>query len=82
MSEEALKDSMFAELKVLKMDKDRDWVIFAFGNYGKNYCERLGLDLEQMIVISNYVGFMVDSAVKLGFKRILLLGHIGKAVKI
>ena len=64
MSEEALKDSMFAELKVLKMDKDRDWVIFAFGNYGKNYCERLGLDLEQMIVISNYVGFMVDSAVK------------------
>lgn len=82
MSEEALKDSMFAELKVLKMDKDRDWVIFAFGNYGKNYCEKLGLDLEQMIVISNYVGFMVDSAVKLGFKRILLLGHIGKAVKI
>ena len=82
MSEEALKDSMFAELKVLRMDKDRDWVIFAFGNYGKNYCERLGLDLEQMIVISNYVGFMVDSAVKLGFKRIILLGHIGKAVKI
>lgn len=34
-----------------------------------------------MIVISNFVGFMVDSAVKLGFKRILL-GHIGKAVKI
>ena len=64
------------------MDKDRDWVVFAFGNYGKNYCERLGLDLEQMIVISNFVGFMVDSAVKLGFKRIILLGHIGKAVKI
>lgn len=82
MSEEALKDSMYAELKVLKMDKDRDWVVFAFGNYGKNYCERLGLDLEQMIVISNFVGFMVDSAVKLGFKRIILLGHIGKAVKI
>lgn len=82
MSEEALKDSMYAELKVLRMDKDRDWVVFAFGNYGKNYCERLGLDLEQMIVISNFVGFMVDSAVKLGFKRIILLGHIGKAVKI
>lgn len=82
MSEEALKDSMFAELKVLKMDKDREWVIFAFGNYGKNYCEKLGLDLEQMIVISNYIGFMVESAVKLGFKKIILLGHIGKAIKI
>lgn len=82
MSEEALKDSMFVELKVLRMAKDRDWCIFTFGNYSKNYCEKLGLDLEQTIVISNYVGFMVDSAVKLGFKKILLLGHIGKAIKI
>jgi cobalt-precorrin-5B (C1)-methyltransferase len=64
------------------MAKDRDWCIFTFGNYSKNYCEKLGLDLEQTIVISNYVGFMVDSAVKLGFKKILLLGHIGKAIKI
>lgn len=82
MSEDALKDSMFVELKVLRMAKDRDWVIFTFGNYSKNYCEKLGLDLEQTIVISNYAGFMIDSAVKLGFKKILFLGHIGKAIKI
>ena len=82
MSEEALKDSMFVELKVLKMARDRDWCIFTFGNYSKNYCEKLGLDLEQTIVISNYAGFMIDSAVKLGFKKILFLGHIGKAIKI
>lgn len=82
MSEEALKDSMFVELKVLRMARDRDWCIFTFGNYSKNYCEKLGLDLEQTIVISNYAGFMIDSAVKLGFKKILFLGHIGKAIKI
>ena len=82
MSEEALKDSMFVELKVLRMAKDRDRCIFTFGNYSKNYCEKLGLDLEQTIVISNYAGFMIDSAVKLGFKKILFLGHIGKAIKI
>lgn len=82
MSEEALKDSMFVELKVLRMAKNRDWCIFTFGNYSKNYCERLNLDLEQTTVISNYVGFMIDSAVKLGFKKILLLGHLGKAIKI
>lgn len=82
MSEEALKDSMFVELKVLRMAKNRDWCIFTFGNYSKNYCEKLGLDLEQTIVISNYAGFMIDSAVKLGFKKILFLGHIGKAIKI
>ena len=82
MSEEALKDAMFVELKVLRMAKNRDWCIFTFGNYSKNYCEKLGLDLEQTIVISNYAGFMIDSAVKLGFKKIIFLGHIGKAIKI
>ena len=29
MSEDALKKSMFAELKVMREDKNRDWVIFA-----------------------------------------------------
>lgn len=82
MSEEALKDSMFVELKVLKMARSRDWAIFTFGNYSKNYCEQLGLDLEQTIVISNYVGFMIESAIKLGIKKVLFLGHIGKAIKI
>ena len=35
-----------------------------------------------MIVMSNYVGFMLERAVELGFKKIILVGHIGKAVKI
>ena len=61
MSEEALKKSMYAEMKVMREDKDRDWVIFAFGNY---------------------VGFMVESAVKLGFKKIIMMGHIAKAIKV
>lgn len=82
MSEEALKESMFTELRVLRFDKKRKWVIFAFGNYGKRYCEELGLDMEQLIIISNFVGFMIESAIKLGFQKVLLLGHIGKAVKI
>ncbi|MCJ8343622.1 MAG: cobalt-precorrin-5B (C(1))-methyltransferase CbiD [Cetobacterium sp.] len=82
MSEEALKDSLFVELKVLKESTGRDWVIFAFGNHGKSFCEKMGIDVSQMVVISNYIGFMIESAVKLGFKRVLLIGHIGKAIKI
>lgn len=82
MSEDALKKSMFVELRVLRMARDRDWVIFTFGNYSREYCKKLGLDLEQAIVISNFAGFMIESAVKLGFKKILLLGHMGKAIKL
>ena len=82
MSEEALKKSMYAEMKVMREDKDRDWVIFAFGNYGERHCIKLGLDVDQMIIISNFVGFMVESAVKLGFKKIIMMGHIAKAIKV
>ncbi len=82
MSEDALTKSMFEELKVLKANTTRDWAIFAFGNHGKRFCEENGLDLEHMVVTSNYIGFMIDSAVKLGFKRVLMVGHVGKAIKV
>lgn len=82
MSEEALTKSMFAELKVLKENSPRKWVVFAFGNHGKQFCLDNNIDIEQMVVTSNYIGFMIDSAVELGFEKILLIGHIGKAIKV
>lgn len=82
MSEEALKQSLYTELKVLKENKGGDFVIFSFGNHGKKYCEEHGFSPERIIVMSNYVGFMLESAAELGFKKIILVGHIGKAVKI
>ncbi|MGL5351071.1 MAG: cobalt-precorrin-5B (C(1))-methyltransferase CbiD [Cetobacterium sp.] len=82
MSEEALQNSMFAELKVLKENSDRDWVLFLFGNHGKQFCIDNNIDIEQSVVTSNFIGFMIDSAVKLGFKRVMLIGHIGKAIKV
>ena len=82
MSEEALKNSLYTELKVLKENRGGDFVIFSFGNHGKKYCEEYGLNTERIIVMSNYVGFMLESAAELGFKKIFLVGHIGKAVKI
>lgn len=82
MSEEALTKSMYTELKVLKENTTKNWVIFAFGNHGKRFCEENELNLEHMVVTSNYIGFMIDSAVELGFKKVLLVGHIGKAIKV
>ncbi len=62
MSEEALKESLYTELKVLKENKGGDFVIFSFGNHGKKYCEEHGFSPERIIVMSNYVGFMLESA--------------------
>ncbi len=82
MSEEALKSSLFTELKVIKENNKKEWAIFVFGNHGENFCKSMGLDTSQIVIISNYIGFMLESAIKLGFKKIILVGHIGKAVKI
>lgn len=82
MSEESLKSSLYTELKVIRENSNRDWVIFSFGNYGERFCESLGIGKEMVVVISNYIGFMLESAVKLGFKKVVLVGHIGKAIKI
>ncbi|MDP0487898.1 MAG: cobalt-precorrin-5B (C(1))-methyltransferase CbiD, partial [Fusobacterium sp. JB020] len=82
MSEEALKDSLYVEMKVLKENSDKDYIVFVFGNYGKKYCENIGLDSSNLMVISNYVGYMLEVAKELKYNKIILIGHIGKAIKI
>lgn len=81
MSEEALKTSMKLELSVLK-GKGYDDIIFVPGNYGKDFAESLSLNLDRLVKTSNYVGFMLEEAERLAFKRILFVGHLGKLVKV
>ena len=81
MSEEALKASMKLELSMLRA-KGEDTAIFVPGNYGKDYAESIGLNLERLVKTSNFVGFMLEEAEHMGFKRILFIGHLGKLVKV
>ncbi|MGL5656810.1 MAG: cobalt-precorrin-5B (C(1))-methyltransferase CbiD [Fusobacteriaceae bacterium] len=82
MSEDSLKVSLYTEMKVIRESSNRDWVVFSFGNYGEKFCESIGIKKDMVVIISNYIGFMLEGAVKLGFKKVILVGHIGKAVKI
>lgn len=82
MSEDSLKASLYTEMKVIRESSNRDWVVFSFGNYGEKFCESIGIKKDMVVIISNYIGFMLEGAVKLGFKKVVLVGHIGKAVKI
>lgn len=81
MSEDALMESLRLELSVLT-SKGYDEIIFAFGNYGLQYLRDAGIPNDKVVKTSNYIGFMLDEAVNLGVKRILLSGHIGKMVKV
>lgn len=82
MSEEAWKESLYLELKVLAARKIKK-VILIFGNYGEDFaCQSLGLKDKPMIKMSNFVGYALKAAAELGFTKILLIGDIGKLIKV
>ncbi|HOO28923.1 MAG TPA: cobalt-precorrin-5B (C(1))-methyltransferase CbiD, partial [Lachnospiraceae bacterium] len=82
MSEAALLDTIELEMKQ-KMSLGEQYLIMAPGNYGLDFINRtLHIDLEQCIKCSNYIGDSIDCACRLGAKGLLLVGHIGKLVKL
>ena len=82
MSNRAMADTVRLELRQLRAAGARD-VLLTPGNYGETFArENLGLSMERHVTCSNFIGDAVDGAAELGFLRILLVGHIGKLVKL
>lgn len=81
MSEEAFKESIRLEMKMAMANKKQE-IIFTFGNYGINFCKKNGINEKNIIKTSNFLGDMLDEAVEYGIKEILIVGHIGKLVKV
>lgn len=82
MSNQALTDTIYLELKQLQATGTRD-VLLTPGNYGEAFArESLNLAMTNHVTCSNFIGDAIDGAVELGFRRILLVGHIGKLVKL
>ena len=60
-----------------------DYFVFVPGNIGEAIAKRiLEVDEDQIIQIGNFVGYMLAEAEKEGLKRITLLGHAGKLIKV
>lgn len=80
MSDEALRESLYAELKMRVLQGHRE-IVFTFGNQGEEAMYRL-FPGACILQIGNEVGFMLDSARELGVEHILLGGHPGKLSKV
>ena len=82
MSEKALIDTIRVELKQRRANGD-DYVLLTPGNYGCDFIRAgLALNPEQAVQTSNFIGQTLDICRELGFRGALLVGHIGKLVKI
>lgn len=82
MSEDALVDSIVLEIRQRKaMGEMR--LILTPGNYGADFLRDVyGISDERIVKCSNYVGKALDAAIDAGFTNALLVGHIGKFIKL
>ena len=82
MSEKALTDTIYLEMKMLR-ESGYSFCYAVPGNYGMDFlAEELEIDPDLAVKCSNYVGDTIDDAKLLGMKGILLIGHVGKFIKL
>lgn len=82
MSEQALVDTIRLELSQRRAG-GAEYVLLTPGNYGAEFIRTsLGLDPERAVQTSNFIGESLDLCRELGFRGALLVGHIGKLVKL
>lgn len=82
MSEKALVDTIRVDLRRRRAQGSR-YALLTPGNYGSDFIHHtLGLDLNLAVQVSNYVGDALDICNELDFRGALLIGHIGKLVKL
>lgn len=81
MSEEAIVDTIRAEIRVKAAGGLRD-LILTPGNIGAEYMQSISLDRTHAAECSNHIGEAIDFAALEGFRSVLLIGHAGKLVKV
>ena len=82
MSEDALISSIQLELRV-RAAEGIEHVLMSPGNYGIDFADgELDLDCSRAVQCSNYMGAALDGIADCGFKSVLIVGHIGKMVKV
>ncbi len=82
MSDAAYKYSLECQLDVA-LALGYQELIYVPGNIGENLAlQTMPVQRDQIIQMSNFVGYMLEQAVKKDIKRLTIYGHAGKLVKI
>ncbi|GMO29204.1 MAG: cobalt-precorrin-5B (C(1))-methyltransferase CbiD [Termitinemataceae bacterium] len=83
MSEAAYIETIRMDLHRLLIECGTS-VVFTIGNFAEDFSQTvLKLNLKpNHVKCSNFVGDALDAAAELGFKHVLIVGHIGKLVKL
>ncbi|SDM05338.1 cobalt-precorrin-5B (C(1))-methyltransferase CbiD [Halarsenatibacter silvermanii] len=81
MSDKAYRESLALELSQAAA-RGRKKVVLVFGNYSRDKALDLGFAEDIIIRMSNFVGFMLEKSCEEDLEEILLIGQLGKLVKV
>ena len=82
MSSRAVLETIRLQLRQRK-EEGFDYVAVSPGNYGLDFMRKTyGYDLDRSVKCGNFIGETIDMAVELGFRKMLITGHIGKLIKV
>lgn len=82
MSEEALVESIELELRQ-KRALGCDRLLITPGNYGADFIRSLcNVQETELVKCSNFIGRTLDMAVAAEYPEVLLVGHVGKLIKL
>ena len=81
MSEEAFKQALVPQLEIARA-AGQQTLLLTPGRRGVSLAGGFGVPQEAVILISNFVGFMLDECVRCGFRQVVLWGHVGKLAKV
>ena len=81
MSEDAYKRSLAPQVPVVWASGFRTAVLCP-GRIGENAAKIMGIPEGAIIETSNFIGFMMEQCIARGFDKMLIIGHMGKLVKV
>ncbi|MDE6036113.1 MAG: cobalt-precorrin-5B (C(1))-methyltransferase CbiD [Ruminococcus sp.] len=82
MSSNALIETIRTEAKMKRMFGDKNMII-TLGNYGDDFLRaEMPFLAENSIKCSNFIGDAIEIGMEMGYENILIIGHIGKLVKL
>ncbi len=82
MSESALVETIRVELRQRRAE-GAEYALLTPGNYGADFLkDSLHADWKRAVLTSNFIGDSLDACREFGFRGALLVGHVGKLVKI
>lgn len=81
MSEDAYRRSLAPQVPVVWASGIRTATLCP-GRIGEHAAQIMEIPKESIIETSNYIGYMMEQCVAKGFEKMLLIGHMGKLVKV